>query len=341
MSHGQHVAGRDRALQAGVPLTAHTLHYPRQDAVICTCVFNPRGWASRYRLAREFLERSRNSGARVVVTEVAFGDRPLEMSDAPCDLYIPLRTRWELWHKERSLNIAIEQAVRSWPATQYVFTIDCDVTFLRPNWVESACEMLQHYAVIQPFGEALDLGPDEEMNWRAPGLLRVFHERGYHCLPKKLDYHHEGHPGLAWGWRRETLDRVGGLLDVCIAGSGDLHMATALMGDEQYHNHFTALVDHFSPGFLQAIRLWRESAAAVVRQNIGYLPGAIAHHWHGRSRQRGYRPRWDLVGFHQYDPYADLLRDASGLYRFRPGREKLAQDIRRSLGERNEDGMER
>ena len=333
---------RDKRLVGGAPLTAHTLHYERDDAAIVTCVFNPRGWASRYKLAHEFCQRTvRENQARLVVVEVAFGDRPLEMNTAPCALYVPLRTKWELWHKERSLNIGIERAVDHWPFLQYVFTIDCDVSFARFHWLESACEMLQHYKVIQPFGEAIDLGPDEEMNWRAPSLMRVFHERGYHCQERKLDYKHQGHPGLAWGWRRRTLDKMGGLLDVCIAGSGDLHMATAMMGDEKYHNHFTRLVDHFSPGFMQYIAQWRKSADVVVKQNIGYLPGAIHHHWHGRAKERGYRPRWDLVGFHQYDPYTDLIRDMSGLYRFRPGCEKLAQDIRRSLGERNEDACER
>src|SRR5260370_1321719 len=39
-----------------------------------------------------------------------------------------------------------------------------------------------------------------------------------------------GATGGAWAWRRHAFNTVGGMLDTCILGSGDWHMAFALIG---------------------------------------------------------------------------------------------------------------
>ena len=174
-----------------------------------------------------------------------------------------------------------------------------------------------------------------------PSMFNVFAKRGFWAARKpKEPFNRGGHPGLAWAARRETLDKLGGLLDVCIAGSGDLHMANALEGDRDRGDHLTATLDGFSLGFRRSIGDWADRCDSVVKQNIGFVPGSVMHHWHGRSVQRGYRDRWFVLEKHQYDPHRDLLRDCSGLYRLAPGREKLGDDIRRSLAQRNEDSID-
>jgi hypothetical protein len=78
----------------------------------------------------------------------------------------------------------------------------------------------------------------------------------------------------------------------------------------------------------------------VVKQNVGYVPGTVLHHWHGAGKQRGYTDRWAILRRHQFDPVCDLVRDCSGLWRIAIGRERLADDIRRSLAQRNEDSID-
>jgi hypothetical protein len=313
----------------------------RDDFAVVTCVFNPRGFASRYRLYRQFAHYVNLAGVRLVTVEVALGDRPYVVTrpDNPDD--IQLRTCWELWHKERALNIGIEHAVRTQPNLRYLAWIDADVTFVRHDWAAATCEQLQHHHVVQMFGEAADLGPDEQIRWKAPSTFAVFHRRGFWMEGRRPEpWNRTGHPGLAWAARRETLDKLGGLLDVCIAGSADTHMANALKGDRGRGDHKNQTLKGFSPAFLQAIQLWADRCEHVVKHNVGYVPGTVLHHWHGNGKQRGYTDRWAILKHHQFDPCRDLVRDCSGLWRFAIGREKLADDIRRSLAQRNEDSID-
>lgn len=189
---------------------------------------------------------------------------------------------------------------------------------------------------MQMFGEAVNLDPAEHSTWSCPSTFRLWQEDGYwHERPERLV---RGHPGLAWAARRETLDKLGGLIDIAISGSGDSHMANLLMGQGAAGDSISTL-SGFSPGFLAVLQRWGDVADRVVRQNIGYVPGVILHHWHGRSQDRGHRQRWDACKAHAFDPAQDLLIDCSGLYRLRPGRERMGDDLRRSLSERNEDGL--
>lgn len=97
------------------------------------------------------------------------------------------------------------------------------------------------------------------------------------------------HPGYAWAMRRETFQKIGGLLDFSILGSGDLHFAYALINriDEtippEIHNDYRRL----------AI-IWGERVARIADNgsNIGYISTTICHHWHGNRRDRRYDERW-------------------------------------------------
>ena len=314
---------------------------PRRDFVVVTCVFNPRGYESRFRLYEQFARYVAQSDVRLVTVEVTLGDRPFRCTRHDNPDHVQLRTPWELWHKERALNIGIEHAVRTRPATRYIAWIDADVTFTRHDWAAATCEMLQHHHVVQMFGSFADLNPDEQCTWSAPSMFAVFHQRGFWAEHNpKEPFNKGGHPGLAWAVRRETLDKLGGLIDICIAGSGDLHMANALKGDRDRGDHLTATLDGFTPEFRQYIAQWADRCDQVVKQNIGYVPGSVLHHWHGKAGQRGYRDRWWILEKHRFNPYADLIRDCSGLWRFAHGREHMADDIRRSLSQRNEDSLD-
>ncbi len=89
----------------------------RQDFAVVTCVFNPRGFASRYRLYRQFAHYVALAGVRLVTVEVALGDRPFAVTSTENPDDVQLRTAWELWHKERALNIGFEHAIHTQPGS--------------------------------------------------------------------------------------------------------------------------------------------------------------------------------------------------------------------------------
>jgi hypothetical protein len=304
---------------------------------VVTAVFNPRRFASRIRLYNDFARYVRKAGCRLVTVEVAFGERPFEIAaDPDTGDVIHLRTNSELWHKERALNIGIQHALDT-PDTKYIAWIDADVTFLDPDWASETVHALQHYDVVQMFGQAAFCDPDDEILWTCPSAFKVFEQKGYHQQPPiATEYIARGHPGLAWACRANTWRNLEGLLDTCVSGSGDTLMAWALRG--RWDGCLPP--DPLSPGYIAAIKRWARRCDLHVRQNVGYVPGTCLHRWHGKSEHRGYDKRWQIISFHQFDPEQDLVVDGNGLYAWRTGHKPhLEHDLRLSSSSRNEDSL--
>lgn len=307
-----------------------------QPLTVVTTIFNPRRFASRIRLYNEFAEYVRLSGCRLVTVEVAFGERPFEISGPDV---INLRTQCEIWHKERALNLGIKYAIESDPATKYLAWIDADVSFSSLRWPEETIHALQHYHVVQMFSQAAFLSPTQEVLWTCPSAFKVFVDKGYHQIPPLAPrYIAKGHPGLAWACRRDTWEHIEGLLDTGISGSGDTLMAWALRGRWDGY-----LPPHpLSAGYIAALKRWARRCDVHVQQNVGFVPGCCLHFWHGKADLRGYDKRWQIISFHQFDPDCDLIVDpTSGLYMLRPAHKPhLEMDLRLSSSRRNEDSIE-
>lgn len=300
---------------------------------VLTVVFNPRRFKSRYDLYRDFKSHMEVSGAKLFTVEISFAGRPFEVTNANDPMNLQLHTATELWHKERGLNLGFEHLFKQVPSARYCAWIDADISFTRKDWVRETVYALQHYSVIQPFSEAQFILPTYESNWKCQSECYMFDLRGFHQDPEiPLEDIHTGHPGLAWAIKKEDYIAIGGLLDICIAGSGDTYMISALKGDPFLH-----VKPGMSPGFTKAIQDWGNKAHEVVRENIGFVMGAVQHFWHGSSELRGYDTRKDIANFNEYDPVTDLVLGSNGLYEWAGNKMKLEQDIRRSLSSRDED----
>ena len=276
------------------------------------------------------------TGAILVTIEASFNGRPFEVTQPDQSLQYQVHTDTVIWHKERLLNIAIKRLRRDRPAAEHVAWIDCDVTFADPQWVEHALDALRVYQIIQPFSVAVNLNHHEEYMWHCEGAFKAFLVgRGFHQEPPlPVSYTFKGHPGLAWCARMSTLEKLGGLFDTCIAGSGDLVMGNALKGD-----YAAALPEGVCPSFASEMEAWQAKSDVIVRGNIGYSRGTILHHWHGHSEERGYEKRWSILTFHQFNSATDLVTEESGLQRWAGNKPRLEQDILMSLSSRNEDAI--
>src|SRR5438046_545106 len=146
------------------------------------------------------------------VGELAYGDRPFEVTgDDPND--VQLRTAHELWHKENILNLVVQRFPPGW---RYGAIIDGDFHMTRRDWALEAIHQLQHYDFVQlffrlfgSFRRALSLPRDAELRIQLREWSREF------GLSSEASHRS----------RRSAFDAVGGLLDVCILGSADWHMA--------------------------------------------------------------------------------------------------------------------
>ena len=116
-------------------------------------------------------------------------------------------------------------------------------------------------------------------------------------------------------------------------------MAKAIVG----RRGSTFSIPASSPGYRKAVIDWQDRAQ-LLRQNLGYVPGTVLHHWHGRKAGRKYWDRCKILTDSQFDPTVDLKRDWQGLYQLADHNESrsilLRDSIRSYFRARNEDGIE-
>lgn len=340
----------------------------REPLYVIVPVQNPWRWKSRYKHTDRVIKHIVDSGAVLVLVECAFNRRQLVYADqgidgsqASCGLlghdqrfrhqYVPLRSSEELWLKENLINVAAGRLPPDW---QQVAWLDSDVHFLRPNWAGECIHKLQHYAFLQMFSHARDLGPDYQMlpedyphanglgfveAWQQGRMQADSDQTGQLSLTADTyypPYAARVFPGLAWAATRSAFDAVGGLLDVAIWGGGDWHMSHALIEKTE-----GMMRNDLHRNYKKVVMQWYYRCSTHIRQNVGVMTGSILHHWHGRKSQRGYNDKHSLLAKVGFDPARHLKRDSQGLYQLHDDRSsafvKLRDLMRRIARERDED----
>lgn len=296
---------------------------------VVTCISNPARFKTRYKLYREFERRMlENPVVELWTAEMAFGDRPFEITENDNIHHLQVRSTDELWQKENLLNLMVQKIPNDGNPVAF---IDADVQFMRPDWAEETLQLLKHHQVIQMFSHTVDLDDNytpavdgEQME----GMVYRYHQQAkervaameatrnsddYFIDQSTYNTDEDGHGGYAWAWRREALDKVGGLIDFTIIGSADWQMGMCLVGKtDKVINKESRNV--YSVAYHGMLTAWAERAAEL-RQDIGYLPGYIAHYWHGPKSKRGYNWRYLITHAIKFDPLRDLTRDSQGLLR--------------------------
>lgn len=311
---------------------------------VVVAIANARRFATRYQLYNDFREYIERAGATLWTVECAYGNRAHAITDAADPHHIQLRTKHELFHKENLLNIAISRLPSDW---RYVAWIDPDVTFARPDWLNSTVQALQHHMVVQMWSEALDLSPAYEVLGRHESFCRsialkrprkAFNSHPYYGLAAQPGGINTHHPGYAWAARREALDHLGGLPDFGILGAADNHLANILVGTADRSIHPQA-----HPNYRKWVHRWQARAERHIHRDIGCVEGTLLHQYHGAKNRRGYWSRWNILVENQFDPETDLIRDVTGLWQLNEPRSarhrNLRDGIRHYFASRREDDV--
>lgn len=307
-----------------------------QTLHVAACYSNPFRWRTRRELANNF-RRHMAASPNVVLhmIELAYGDRPFEITDADNPLDIQVRTKSELFHKENLLNHAVQHFPPGWK-NGAIFDADFHVT--RHDWALETVHQLQHHDWVQCFSSYSNLSGDSRGNGhRQIGTTSSFaynYVRNGYRLPKSLDYAGCGAPGGAWAFTREAFNAVGGLLDRCILGSGDWYMAWGLAGGSGLEMHKDR---GYHPDYVHYVRAWEERAAEACRRNIGYVDAFAVHHFHGPMARRGYGTRNGILIREQYSPVTDVVVDWQGVLALDGRKHRLRDEVRRYFLSRSED----
>lgn len=307
---------------------------------IVAVVSNPQRYHARYELFHRFRRHMEQSGVNLMVVEGAFGERPHEITEHGNPRHVQVRLTEEMWHKESLINLGVSRIPSDW---KYVAWIDADVGFLREDWATETVHQLQHYDVIQMFEHAIDLGPEGEPMACYDSFMSCWQKGKPRYTPSPDgDPYYEApkgpywHSGFAWAARRDAWNAMGGLMDWPILGSADHHMAWALIGEVE-----STYPGSVSESYLRRLKTWQDRVSVGIRRNVGYMPGTIQHHWHGKKKDRRYRERWSVLKEHQYDPDQDIQRDWQGVYTLSHKGERMRNDLRAYFRQRNEDSIDR
>ena len=320
---------------------------------------NPFRWRKRRELANDAIRHLR-SAANVVlhVVELAYGDRPYEVTgEHPNDVQVRTPDT-ELWAKENLINVGIAHCPPTWKYGGYC---DLDFHFTRHDWAMEAIHLLQHHEFVQLFNCYADLTPETPHSYTGHRPYRMnstfawnyLHQDEFKArklaqakcdpyyglpIPRGAEFPFgmpPGAPGGAWAWRRSAFDKVGGMLDTCILGSGDWHMAFGLIEGTSSRLE----TEYTGRAYNESIRAWQKRAALLTR-NIGCVDNFAVHHFHGSHRQRGYGDRWQILVKHDFDPVHDIARDWQGVWRWSENKPRLRDDVRRYFIQRMEDNTD-
>lgn len=306
-------------------------HHLHKDFHVVTMISNPVRYSSRYELFKKFEKHMRQSGVHHLhVVEVQNGRRAFQVTNKNNPYHIQLRTNDEIWIKENALNLAINRLTPKHPNWKYIAWIDADIEFTRKDWVEETIEELQVSSWVQMFQTAIDLGPDGQAIATYNGFMYSY----WNDKPQNNNYA-SWHPGYAWAATRESLTKVGLLIDGAILGAADRHMAMALIGKGKDSIH-SAL----HPDYQDMVMSWEKRAEDHVRRRVGYVKGNIIHGWHGKKRDRGYHDRWQILIKNKYSPYRHVYKDWQGVYQFDLDAITLRDDVKKYFRSRNEDSID-
>ena len=303
------------------------------DLWVITCYFNPCRYKTKRANFDAFMAGMEESGANVLVVELAFADEEFELPKAKNVLR--LRGSGLMWQKERLLNIAAATLPAS--CTKIAW-LDNDILFDNPNWVEESSKALDEYVVIQPFDWCVRL-PRGATKFDGRGDTYESYASLFMTDPRTAqagEFHEHGHTGFAWAARRELFEHCG-LYDACLTGSGDHLMAHGFAGGMKLSPCLSRVIGR-QPKYAQHFVNWGVKARDLVKGRIGAVPGNLLHLWHGDLVDRRYSDMNQQFKEFDFDPDKHLKLDENGLWEWGDAPEAMKEWASTFFWIRREDG---
>jgi hypothetical protein len=277
---------------------------PIEDKLHCIIVIsNPCQYARRYILAKEFINRFQLEETNIIlyIVEVVYGNQRFILTNKTDKRHLQIRTDASpIWIKESMINLGVQKLLpNSWKAMAW---IDADIEFDNVSWASDTLKILNGCKdIVQLFSHAVDMNRDELS-------MNVFNSFGYQYT-KNHKYQNSGlnycHPGFAWACTRKAYEKMGGLYEIAILGSGDNIMALSLIS-----NGLKAINPLSTYGYKQTVVEYQDRMKLL---RFGYVPGLIRHYFHGSKANRKYTDRWKILINHLYDPNTFTRKDKNGL----------------------------
>lgn len=292
-------------------------------------VSNPMLYARRYILAKEFIKRCEmeESNINLYIVELIYKDQKYIITEKLNKNHLQIKTDIPIWHKENMINLGVKFLLpKEWKAFAW---IDADIEFESTTWALDTLKLLNgSFDIIQLWSHCADLHYNEK-------CMQNFTSAGYQYIKNNLTYkpangNDFSHPGYAWAITRKAYEKIGGLYEHSILGSGDHNMLLCLFGFG-----IKSVNGGVTDGYKKSIREYEKNMKTL---RFGYVPGVIRHYFHGTKQNRKYCERWQILVKNKFDPYIHLTHDDIGiLIPSKSCPSQLLDDILKYFKERNED----
>jgi len=290
-------------------------------------ISNPCLYAKRYILLKEFVKRIEEEEVNVnlYIVEMIYKNQKFIITNKNNKHHLQLKTDTPLWHKENMINLAVKNVL---PSNYKAFAwIDADIEFENNSWASDTLKILNGCKdVVQLFSHCVDMS-NECAN------LNVFNSFGYSFnkhkkfTTKGFDY---WHPGYAWAITRKAYDKIDGLYDKGVLGSGDNIMALSFINNCELMNNV-----NYSNDYNNSMLEYQIKASKL---RLGYVTGVIRHYYHGSKKNRKYTDRWKILMKHNFSPVVHITYDAQGiLIPTTAFSQEFKKDILNYFSERKED----
>ena len=230
---------------------------------VIAVISNPCEFTTRYVLMEEFMIRMQSEpNVELYVVELAYGKQKYYMTNKGNRKHLQLRGNYVLWHKENMINLAVKELLpRSYKAFAW---IDGDLEFESQTWAEDTLRSLNGSRdIIQLFSHCVDMNPTK-------GAMSV-NSAGYGYakgLPFSSKMPNLWHPGYAWAITRRAYEKLDGLYQYGIVGSGDNIMLCCILG-----RGLQAINEASTEDYKQSIFEFQEKAKKL---RFGYVPGSFS-----------------------------------------------------------------
>ncbi len=297
---------------------------------IIAVISNPCLYAIRYILMKEFIKRMEQCENNIIlyIVELAYNNQNFIITDKNNKNHLQLRTEHPLWHKENMINLGVKYLLpNNWKAMAW---IDADIEFESNTWVKDALKILNGSKdIIQLFSHCVDMNKNGE-------AMNIFPSFGYQYIKKNpfniginssMNYWHTGY---AWACTRKAYEKMGGLYEIAILGSGDNIISLCVIGKGE-----SSIYIKGSQAYTDSIILYQKNSNNL---RLGYVPGVIRHHFHGLKKNRKYIERTSILEKYNYNPNFHIKKDEIGLLIptvLCP--KEFLQDIMKYFKERNDD----
>jgi len=269
---------------------------------VIVVISNPCLYAKRYILLKEFVKRieEEETNVNLFIVELIYGNQKFIITDKKNKNHLQIHTQIPIWHKENMINLAVKNLLpNEWKAFAW---IDADIEFDSNTWALDTLKILNGSKdIVQLFSHAVDMDSDKN-------TLKTFNGFGY-CFNKNKKYTTIGndywHPGFAWAITRKAYEKIGGLYDKGILGSGDSMMALSFINKVE-----NVLNMDYHDDYKNSILEFQQKAKKL---RLGYTPGVIRHYYHGSKKNRQYTERWKILIDHSYSPCDHVTYDKNGI----------------------------